>query len=145
MGMMALTIMAGCTAPEHEPLTEATVTEKQAIHFYIAKLPDRDYVKSYGDMDNPRPWYTAAEALGAMGKPAIPALITRLDTPDPYELKLVLYALMLATQDPTLQSRTGGDYVQLPTVLNEDSNDENRQRARDWWERHRHLWGSDAN
>jgi len=111
-----------------------------AIQYYVDKLADRNYVKPYGDDDNPRPWYTAAEALGAIGKPAIPALIGHLDTPDPYELKLVLYALMLASQDPELLRVTQGDYLQLDTVLTEDDNMANRQRAIEWWRQHHHHW-----
>lgn len=142
--MLTLAALASCTTlspttTSSNATAEAT-TESAAAHYYITRLPDRSYVRTYGDADNPRIWYTAAEALGEIGKPAIPALIERLDTTDPYELKLALYALMLATQDALLQAETGGDYLQLGTVLTEDSNAENRQRALDWWEKHRGLW-----
>lgn len=125
-------------APEPSDLSESS--QQETICYYINKLPDRDYVQTYGDAENPRPWYTAAEALGEIGKPAIPALIERLDSQDPYELKLALYALMLASQDPALQAETDGDYLQLGTVLTEDGNTKNRQLALEWWERYQHLW-----
>lgn len=115
-------------------------SEIQTVRHYIEKLSDRNYVETYGDADNPRPWYTAAEALGAIGMPAIPALVARLGTNDQYELKLVLYALMLASQDPALKLRLGNDYLKLNTVLTEESNSENRQRAVQWWQRHRNLF-----
>lgn len=148
---MAAAALAACDGPDREqsphnqPTTEnpappADQAEQDAVAYHISKLPDRDFVETYGDADNPRPWYTAAEALGEIGKPAIPALIARLDTPDPYELKLALYALMLASQDPTLKAETGGDYMRLGTVLTEESNAENRRLALEWWERHRGLW-----
>lgn len=115
--------------------TAPTPAERAAIRSYIAKLPDRDYVQTYGGPDAPRPWYTAAEALGALGAPAIPALIARLDTPDPYELKLALYALMLASQDPALLARPEYEALRLGTVLTPATNAENRRRALEWWER----------
>lgn len=115
-------------------------TGEDAVGYYIGRLADRSFIRTYGDRDNPRVWYTAAEALGEIGKPAIPALIERLATDDPYELKLALYALMLASQDPVLGTATGGDYLRLGTVLTEGSNEENLRLAQAWWQRHRHLW-----
>lgn len=115
-------------------------TQRDIIDYHINKLADRSNIRYYGDSDNPRPWYIAAEALGDIGKAAVPALIERLETSDSYELKLALYALMLASQDPALVSETEGDYLQLGTVLEEASNEENRQRAMAWWEKYRSLW-----
>lgn len=120
--------------------SEMTPSERDPVRYYIGKLPDRSYVETYGGEEHPRPWYTAAEALGEIGKPAVPALIERLDTADPYELMLALYALMLASQDAELLRETGGDYLRLDTVLTQDTNEENRRRALDWWQRYRHLW-----
>lgn len=137
--LLCAALLAGCALSEPADPEEAAA-ERDEIRFHIDKLPDRTHVRTYGDADNPRPWYIAAEALGQIGKPAIPALVQRLDTPDPYELKLVLYALMLASQDPVLQAETGGDHLRLGTVLTEDGNAENRRLAREWWQRHRHLW-----
>lgn len=110
------------------------------VDYYISRLPDRDFVESYGGEEHPRPWYIAAERLGQIGEPAISALISRLDTEDEYELMLVLYALMLASQDPTLMAETGGDYVELGTVLDPRYNGENLAIARAWWERHGWRW-----
>lgn len=119
--------------------SKAAAEQLAAVHYYIDKLPDRTYVDTYGGEEHPRTWYTAAEALGALGKIAIPALIDRLDTGDPYELKLALYALMLASQDPVLLAETDGDYLRLTTVLTHETNDENLRRARAWVHRYRHL------
>ncbi len=119
---------------------KADLPTHEIVQYYIGKLPDRGYVDTYGGDEHPRPWYTAAEALGEIGKPAVPALIKRLDTPDPYELKLVLYALMLASQDQNLRAETNDDYLRLNTVLTQNTNKENRERALDWWQRFRHLW-----
>ena len=149
-------VLGGCAVPDSKLPPEREMRPKigadsaiesaqgKAIRYYIGKLPDRDYVRTYGDTDHPKPWYTAAEALGEIGKPAIPALMERLDTLDPHELMLALYALMLASQDPALQKETGGDYLRLDTVLTPDTNQKNRQKALDWWQRYRDLWHDHA-
>ncbi|MBD3897585.1 HEAT repeat domain-containing protein [Halomonas sp. ML-15] len=141
--MMMAWLLAGCASTEPRPESaraEPPTEQAAAVAYYIGKLPDRDYVETYGDADNPRPWYTAAEALGEIGKPAIPALVARLDSEDDYELMLALYAMMLASQDPTLQAETGGDFLRLGTVLSEETNPANRRLALQWWQRYRHLW-----
>jgi len=151
--LLASAALAGCVAsnsvdspsdsatpPTDAPGIDDAASEHDAVRYYIGKLPDRNYVGTYGDDENPRTWYTAAEELGMLGKPAIPALVERLDTPDPYELMLAVYALMLSSQDPELLAETDGDYLQLTTVLTPDTNEENRVRALDWWRRYQHLF-----
>lgn len=148
--LLVLVALIGCLPPAPDrqpdagPLAEtvdpAQLSQADAIVHYIRKLPDRDYVQTYGGKEHPRIWYSAAEALGALGKPAVPALVERLDTADPYELKLVVYALMLASQDPLVTAETGGEYLSLDSVLTVETNAENRRRAQVWWQRYRHLW-----
>lgn len=146
--LISAMILTGCANPHHGDARAGADSDVIApvspdhtrIQYYIDRLPDRDYVETYGGPENPRPWYTAAEALGEIGKPAIPALISRLETSDSHELMLALYALMLASQDPVLQTETGGDYLRLSTVLTPGTNAENRQRALEWWQRYQHLW-----
>lgn len=132
--MISAIALAGCLSatPERDV---APLSADEKVHYYIGKLADRDYVDLYGGPEHPRTWYTAAEELGQIGAAAVPALVTRLDTPDSYELMLVLYALMLASQDPVLMAASGGDYLQLDTVLVEETNAKNRRRALAWWQR----------
>jgi hypothetical protein len=110
------------------------------VQYYISRLPDRRYVETYGGPEHPRPWYIAAEQLGQIGEPAIPLLASRLNTSDEYELMLVLYALMLASQDPAAMAVTSGEYLELGTVLDPRHNDKNRASALDWWQRHGWRW-----
>ena len=110
------------------------------VHYYISRLADRRFVDTYGGAEHPRPWYIAAERLGQIGEPAIPLLAPRLDTADEYELMLVLYALMLASQAPALMATTGGDYIELGTALDPRHNAENRDKALAWWQRHGWRW-----
>src|SRR5690625_2106942 len=124
--------MISCThiAEDKAPL------DNEEVSFYIEKLPDRDFVDVYGDDENPKTWYTAAEELGQRGADAIPALVQRLHTEDDYELMLVVYALMLASQDAQVMQITQGDYLQLNVVLTPDTNLQNRQSALNWCQRY---------
>lgn len=112
------------------------ISPEEKASYYVSRLADRRFVTSYGDRDNSRPWYIAAERLGEIGLPAVPLLFARLNTSDGYEQMLVLYALQLATQDPQLMARTGGDYVQLGVVLDPKHNAENVATANQWWQQH---------
>ncbi len=112
------------------------ISPEEEASYYVSRLSDRRFVSSYGDRDNPRPWYIAAEKLGEIGLPAVPLLFARLNTSDEYEQMLVLYALQLATQDPQLMVRTSGDYVQLGVVLDPAHNAENVVTAQQWWQQH---------
>ena len=133
-------------APLEPPATAADAVASESaspgdeIRYYLERLSDREFTETYGGEEHPRTWYTAAEELGRIGAPAIPHLVPYLDSADPWELKLALYALMLASQDPAVTAQTGGDYVRLGTVLDARHNAENRAIARAWWERWRHLW-----
>lgn len=115
-------------------------SEMDEAHYYIGRLADRNFIDVYGGEEHPRVWYIAAERLGQIGEPAVPMLFALIDTRDTYELMLVLYALQLATQDPQLMAKTGGDYVRLDQVLSEQANAANRTIAMAWWERHGWRW-----
>lgn len=118
------------------------ISPEEEAAYYVSRLADRRFVSSYGDGDNPKTWYIAAERLGEIGLPALPLLFAQLDTQNAYERMLVLYALQLATQDPLLMARTRGDYIQLETVLDPAGNAENTRIARQWWQRHSALLDS---
>lgn len=113
---------------------------KEDIKYYISKLPDREYTDTYGGEEHKKTWYIAAEALGWIGKPAVPHLMERLDSRDSYEVMLALYALQLATQDGAITWQTSGEYIRLSNVLNERYNSENRVIARNWWRQYGHIW-----
>jgi len=125
-------ILVSCTSISKD----SAPLDNEEISFYIEKLPERDFVDVYGDDENPKTWYTAAEELGQMGADAITALVQRLHTEDEYELMLVVYALMLASQDARVMDTTQDDYLQLDVVLTPDTNPQNRQRALDWCQRY---------
>lgn len=134
---------APATAPTPYPVTGSAtdwkpplfLSPEEEASYYVSRLADRRFVSTYGDRNNPRIWYIAAERLGEIGLPAVPLLFSQLHTADEYEQMLVLYALQLATQDPLLMARTGGDYVALPTVLEPSGNAENVQIAQQWWQK----------
>ncbi|WP_249322162.1 hypothetical protein [Halomonas sp. PGE1] len=165
LGLAAL-LLAGCAgappAPAERPTVEPAPPPVAAVpgvgreeqywlpplfsgvedeaHYYISRLPDRRFVATYGGEEHPRPWYIAAERLGQIGEPAIPLLAARLESSDEYELMLALYALMLASQDPSLMAATGGDTLELGSVLDPRHNAENLALARAWWQRQGWRW-----
>lgn len=138
--LVVLANINACATTDEAPDHGDELSNGGALHFYLSRLPDRDFIEYYGGDEHPRIWYRAAEELGRMGKAAIPPLIQRLDSPDPYEVMLTLYALMLASQDFEVVAETGGEYIQLGTVLTESTNDSNRRIALRWWNTYSYLW-----
>lgn len=131
-------VVATDTTNGAEP--DATQDTSQDIEYNLARLSDPDYTQTYGDGENEKIWYSAAENLGMIGKPAIPHLIEKLASDDDFEVMLALYALQLASQDQVLQAQTDGNYLTLPSVLNPRANRHNRAIALDWWQTYQHLW-----
>lgn len=117
--------------------SELSTTQTLLVSYYMDQLADPTYVTTY---NTDYVWYTAAEALGALGKPAIPSLINRLDTTDPYERSLVFYALLLASQAENVKIFTGDDYIH--TYLDFDSNNHSSQKkiALEWWEKYKNYF-----
>ena len=137
---LVISALSSCAlgpGPDEQP-PENWSTEKK-VSYYIRKLPDPSYATTYGCDDGKTTWHTAAEQLGLVGKPAIPALMDRLDTHDPHERSLVLYALLLASQDDELRKATQGDYIKV-YAWDPKTHDENAKIACDWWARWQHLW-----
>lgn len=105
----------------------------RTVTYYMKKLIDPSYTKTYG---HGYIWYTAAEELGRMGKPAIPELIYRIGTPDDYERSLILYALLLASQQENVKAFTGGEYIDVSLDFNPSSHPAMAETAMDWWEKY---------
>lgn len=116
--------------------SEITTEEASDVLFYIEKLKDQTYVSTYGDKQEPSIWYTAAEALGEIGKPAIPYLIANLDTEDSYERGLTLYALLLASQHENMQSITNGEYINVNLTLIYSEQEQYVETAKTWWDKY---------
>lgn len=104
------------------------------VNYYIEKLHDPTYVSIDSEQHT---YYLAAEALGHLGKPAIPALINQLDTDDDYERALVLYALMLASQADNVACFCGNDYMHLHLDFDARNHTEAVAAARTWWEKYK--------
>lgn len=162
MGIVLITLFSGCdrdgqnqesqnpsesqeiltTAQETDTSTEAIIetTSTEAsdkVLFYMDKLKDQTYTSTYGDDEEPNTWYTAAEELGQIGKPAIPYLIANLDTTDPYEKGLTLYALLLASQHQNVQSITGGEYINVNLTFIPEEQVQYVKDAQAWWSKYK--------
>ncbi|MCX7773528.1 MAG: hypothetical protein N2376_10505 [Clostridia bacterium] len=122
-------------ASEVKPTPEAKdMTVEEKVAYYMEKLKDKSFTGTYGDGQT---WYTAAEELGMIGKPAIPKLIERLDTQDDYERALVLYALLLATQHDNVKTFTQGEYINVNLDFNAENHAEMVKAAKEWWEKYK--------
>ncbi len=111
-----------------------TTTQTMLVSYYMDKLSDPTYVTTY---NTDYTWYTAAEALGELGKPSIPALIKRLDTTNPYERSLVLYALLLASQAENVKVFAGNDYIHTHLDFNTNTHNAQKMIALEWWEKYK--------
>lgn len=109
------------------------------VMFYIHKLKDEDFTLVYGD-ENANIWYTAAEELGLIGKPAIPYLIKNLQTKNDYERAVTLYALLLSSQHENVKSFTKGEYINVSLDFNVENHESYKKIALDWWEKYKHNW-----
>lgn len=108
--------------------------ETYLTDYYIDKLSDPTYTDIYNEEYI---YYTAAENLGQIGKPAIPKLISRLQTPDDYERALVLYALLLASQDDSVQAFVGNDYININLDFDARNHPKQVKIAYDWWDKYK--------
>lgn len=112
----------------------ATPAPEGSVSYYIDKLSDKSFIKTYNE---DYVWYTAAEELGAIGKDAIPPLIQKLDTTDDYERALALYALLLASQNENVKSFTGGEYIEVNLDFDAATHPEAVAKAKAWWEKYK--------
>lgn len=123
-------------APSASPsgVPSATPALEGSVSYYIDKLSDKSFIKTYNE---DYVWYTAAEELGAIGKDAIPPLIQKLDTTDDYERALALYALLLASQNENVKSFTGGEYIEVNLDFDPATHPEAVAKAKAWWEKYK--------
>ncbi len=114
------------------------MVKTELVSYYITKLPDKSYTDVYGDGYT---WYTCAEYLGSLGKPAIRPLIERLElSRDPYEISLIFYSLLLSSQDPKVLELTDDNYIHTELNFDTNTHDSQRKIVSDWWEKYGHLF-----
>ena len=104
------------------------------VDYYIEKLKDPTYT-SITNEDSI--YYTAAENLGLIGKPAIPKLIQKLDTANDYERALTLYALLLASQADNVKSFAKNDYINVNLDFDARNHPQKVEVARKWWDKYK--------
>lgn len=119
---------------EDKDVLPEDLTIEEKVEFYLEKLKDKEFTGIYNEEYT---WYTAAEELGMIGKPAIPGLIEKLETEDDYERALALYALLLATQQDNVKSFTNGEYINVNLDFNKDNHPEMVDMAMSWWNKYK--------
>ena len=114
-------------------LKDKGITVERSMSFLLDKLKDPDYTDI---SDDGLTWYTAAEQLGNIGKPAIPYLIEKLDTSDDTERTQVLLALAIASQNENVKVFTDGEYVDAEIWLVSE-HPASVQTWKDWYEKYK--------
>ena len=100
-------------------------------HYYVDKLSDKSYTKKY---NHDYIFYTAAEALGELGKPSIPILISKLEySYDSYETALIFYSLLLASQSPDVSCFTNNNYIKTYLDFDATTHPEKKEVVKQWW------------
>ena len=126
--------------PKRTPITvpfsrsELSV-DRDTLAYFMAKLPDTSFHSIGGCSEVEIVMWDAAERLATMGPGVVPALIARIDDPDPFVRERIEEALSAATQDERILARTDGEYLSFynnpsppPEVVTK------------WWARFRHFW-----
>jgi hypothetical protein len=108
--------------------------DPDTLAFFMAKLPDTSFYHLSGDE---LVMWDASERLGRLGPGIVPALIARIDDPDPFVRERVEEALSSATQDERILARTDGQYLRF--YDNPASPDE---VVRAWWAKFGRFWAS---
>jgi hypothetical protein len=114
--------------------TRLSSVQQGEIELLVDKLKDKSYTSTYNEGYT---WYTAAEALGVIGKPAIPYLVKKIDTEDEYERSLVFYALLLASQADNVKAFAGDDYIKVTDSFDPKAAEELKKEVLRWWEKYK--------
>lgn len=135
---LSLTKLSDTLSTYNDQLTtlrsDLSTTQTLLVSYYMDQLPDPTYVTTY---NTDYVWYTAAEALGALGKPAIPSLINHLDTENSYERSLIFYALLLASQAENVKTFAGNDYIHTYLDFDPTTHENQKKIALEWWEKYK--------
>ena len=106
------------------------------LSFYVARLADTSFYSIGGCSEVEITNWTAPQRLAQLGPGVVPALVGRIDDPNPFVRERVQEALLLATQDEQILARTAGDYLKFY--------DKPGVPARDvvgtWWTKFGHFW-----
>ncbi len=121
----------------HDLPADSPADKENSVEYYLEKLKDKSFTGTYGDGEEPKVWYTAAEELGMVGKPAIPGLIEKLETDDDYERALALYALLLASQHENVKEFTNGEYIDVTLDFNPETHRSMVDKALAWWDKYK--------
>ena len=123
--------------PITSPFTRSELhVDPDTLSYYLAELADTSFYSIGGCSEVEITNWNAPERLGQLGPGVIPVLVERIADPDPFVRERVQEALLYATQDERVLSRTGGEYLKFydrPDVLPRDI-------VRAWWASFGHYW-----
>ncbi|MCC6349547.1 MAG: hypothetical protein IT347_08150 [Candidatus Eisenbacteria bacterium] len=123
--------------PISTPFTrDELAVNPDTLDYYMAHLADTSFYSIGGCSDVEIVVWSASEKLGQMGPGVVPALIRRVDDPDPFVRERVQDALSLVTQDERILARTRGEYLKYYDQPERDP----RDIIEAWWRKFAHFW-----
>lgn len=134
-------LAAARSRPPRVPITRPFSTEelqidRDTLRFYVAALRDTSYYSIGGCDEVQTTFWNASERLGGMGPGVVPVLVDRSEDPDAFVRERVQEALLLATQDERIMTRTGDDYIKFY----DQPGTPPAEVVRAWWNKYRRFW-----
>jgi hypothetical protein len=128
--------------PKRTPITipfsrSELAVDPDTLAYFMAKLPDTSFYSIGGCSEVEIVMWDAAERLGRLGPGVVPALIARIDDPDPFVRERVEEALSSSTQDERILARTDGEYLRFY-----DNPAPPDEVVRAWWAKFGRFWSS---
>jgi hypothetical protein len=135
-------LVAARSRPSRVPITRPFSTEdlqidRDTLLFYVAALQDTSYYSVGGCDEVQTAFWNASERLGRMGPGVVPVLVDRVEDPDPFVRERVQEALLLATQDERIMTRTGDDYIKFY----DQPGTPPAEVVKAWWSKYHNFWG----
>ena len=106
------------------------------LSYFVTRLADTSFYSIGGCSEVEIVVWNASERLGQLGPGVVPALVERIDDPNPFVRERVEEALLLATQDERILARTNGDYLKFYDQPQRSS----RDIVEAWWSQFGHFW-----
>jgi hypothetical protein len=121
---------------------DIVLIESDPVAFYVSKLGDESFKMRYGDG---QAWHEAPEQLGMIGKEAIVPLIEALESNDDYTISEAFYALLIASQHPSVSSFTGGSYPAGAgnSIMPASEYDALKAEWKAWFQKYAMYWGDE--
>jgi len=110
--------------------------DADTLAYYLGELADTSLYSIGGCSDVELINWTAPAKLAELGPGVVPALMARVDDPDPFVSERAQEALSYVTQDERILARTGGEYIKFYDQPGVPAHDV----VRAWWGKYARFW-----